>query len=376
MLNRLLFILLLLLIVSGGVVAGIIKRNVSPATPSPEPAEAQNNLNSVLTTPTDAKRPITTIAQNLNVPWSLAFMPNGDILFTERAGKVRVVEIKNNQVKDIATLNEMKQGGEGGLLGLALHPQFAKNNYIYLYYTYGNRGEDTLNRVERYTLNNNTLSEKRVIVDAIPGANFHNGGRIKFGPDNHLYITTGDAQEPSLSQDTKQLAGKILRVTDEGKPIADNPFNNAIYSYGHRNPQGLAWDATGQLWVTEHGPSMHDELNKAEKGANYGWPTIVGEQRSVGVTPPIIESGNSTWAPSGLAFANGKLYFVGLRGQALYVYDPAKGGTPQEIFKQEYGRLRDVVIGPDNALYLLTNNRDGRGTPQPDDDKILKLTNF
>lgn len=325
------------------------------------------------------------IATNLDTPWGIAFLPNGELLVTERQGNVKRVD-QNGNVATVATLSQVREIGEGGLLGITLHPDFSKNNYVYLYYTYSGSGNDTLNRVVRMKFENNKLSNEQIIVDKIPGASNHNGGRIKFGPDKLLYITTGDAQEPSLAQNTSSLAGKILRVTDEGKPAPGNPFGNPVYSYGYRNVQGLAWDKKGQLWATEHGrsglASGFDELNLIVAGKNYGWPEIQGDEEKAGMIKPRAHSGESTtWAPSGAAIVNDAIFFAGLRGQSLYqiklysdrIYKMEQQLEVQTHLQNEFGRLRDVVVGPDNMLYITTSNRDGRGSPASDDDKIIKV---
>lgn len=315
------------------------------------------------------------IAQNLEVPWALAFLPDNSVLVTERPGRVRLID-KDGKLKDvpIAVIEEVSTVAESGLHGIAIHPNFPQPSYIYLYYTYQAEKEQTLNRVARYQLKNNTLSDKKIIVDKIPGAPVHDGGRIKFGPDKLLYITTGDATNPSLSQDKNSLAGKILRVTADGNPAPGNPFGDLVYSYGHRNPQGITWDDQGRLWSTEHGQSATDELNIIEPGKNYGWPDIRGDQKQEGLISPIIHSGLDTWAPAGAAFLNGSIFFAGLRGQALYEAKiDGKKASLKEHFKSEYGRIREVVVGPDNMLYITTSNRDGRGKPAFDDDKIIKI---
>lgn len=337
----------------------------------------QNDKQSIFpttqTAPTTAIPQTTTIAIGLEVPWSIAFLPDGDMLITERKGRIQRID-KNGNKTLIATLPEVKQFGESGLHGITLHPDFAKNNFIYVYYTYSAQGNETRNRVVRYTFTNNKLTDQTIIVDAIPGALFHDGGRVKFGPDNFLYISTGDAQQPSLAQTKNSLAGKILRVTDEGKPAPGNPFNDWIYSYGHRNPQGITWDNTGQLWETEHGNSATDEVNRIEKGNNYGWPTITGNATQQGMVTPVLQSGSSTWAPGDIAYLDGSLYFVGLRGQALFQIDLSKQPLGiQEHFKGKFGRIREIVAGPDNMLYITTSNRDGRGIPGLDDDKIIRI---
>lgn len=331
----------------------------------------------------DQSGAIKIIAQNLEIPWGLVFLPDRSILFTERPGRVRMIDKDGNLLPTpLATISEVKHIGEGGLLGIAIHPDFANNNYVYLYYTYSSTGDNTLNRVARFSLKNNQLIGEVVIVDNIPGAANHNGGRIKFGPDNFLYITTGDAQNPSQAQDKNSLAGKILRVTDDGKKAPDNPFNNLVYSYGHRNPQGLAWDNYGRLWETEHGSTAFDEVNVIHKGENFGWPEIRGDNGREGMQKPFVHSGNATWAPSGVVTKDNRLYFGGLRGQAVYSLDISlkitldmreKERLVGESFKGQFGRIRDVVLGPDGSLYITTSNKDGRGTVQEGDDKIIRI---
>lgn len=319
------------------------------------------------------------ITTGLEVPWALAFLPfgsaqggpDGGILVTERAGRVRIINhgtsynVGELKEKPVVTLPQVKQTGESGLHGIAVHPDFNKNHFIYLYYTYSAGGNSSLNRVSRFTFDPSVgLKDEQIIVDKIPGAVFHDGGRIKFGPDGYLYITTGDALNPSLAQDKNSLAGKILRVGDEGKV--------EVYSYGHRNPQGVAWDGQGRLWATEHGQTATDEVNLITAGKNYGWPTIRGDQNQQGMEVPILQSGSDTWAPAGMAFYKGSLYFAGLRGQALYQVN-IETLEIKEHFKRQLGRIRDVVLGPDNMLYITTSNRDGRGSPAPDDDKIIRI---
>lgn len=308
------------------------------------------------------------IAENLNIPWEVSFLPDGEILVTERSGTLLL--IKGEQKIPIKGVEHI---GEGGLLGIAIHPDFEKNKYVYLYYTYSNTENNTLNKVVRFKFENTKLINEQIIVDAIPGAVNHNGGRIKFGQDKFLYITTGDAQNPSLAQDKNSLAGKILRVTDEGKAPSGNPFGNLVYSYGHRNPQGLAWDNQGRLWATEHGPQALDELNLIENGANYGWPVIQGDQMREGMVNPIIQSGPSvTWAPAGAVFYDGSIFFGGLRGEALFEYKLADKSL-KRYFQEEFGRIRAVVLGPDGYLYITTSNTDGRGEPSAGDDKLIKV---
>ncbi len=323
---------------------------------------------------------VSVIAEDLSVPWALGFLPSstsqggsdGGLLVTERSGVIRLIDGEN--VRVIANVS-VYQEGESGLHGIAVDPDFEKNNYIYIYYTTSSNENNSMNRVARYIFLDNQLSDENIILDNIPGARVHDGGRIKFGPDNYLYITTGDAAIPSSAQDTNSLAGKILRVDRDGKAASGNPFGNAIYSYGHRNPQGITWDENGQLFATEHGSNATDEFNIIKIGANYGWPNITGSQTGGGITSPILQSGNNnTWAPAGLAYANGKFYFGGLRGNALYEVGKVNGKyILTEYFRGEFGRIREVITGPDGMLYITTSNRDGRGIPSGGDDKIIRV---
>lgn len=334
-------------------------------------------INSTIQIPNSKSSPerVATVAQNLEVPWSIVFLPNNDILFTERKGTVKL--ISNNNISTVINIPDVLEYGEGGLMGMTLHPNFTQNKSIYFMYTYLGSGNNTLNRVVRFKFNNNTLSEKTIIVDAIPGAIYHNGGRIKFGPDGFLYITTGDSLEPSLAQNTNSLAGKILRVTDVGQPAPGNPFSNLVYSYGHRNPQGLTWDLEGRLWETEHGrsnPSGFDEINIIQKGKNYGWPEIQGSEKRLGMESPLAQSGNETWAPADAVFYKNSFFYTGLKGQALYELKIENGNAViTKHLLQEFGRIRELVLGPDNLLYITTSNRDGRGTVSSGDDRILKV---
>lgn len=314
------------------------------------------------------------VAENLNIPWEIVFLPDGSMLVTERGGT-----LKHIASGTIIPVNGVAHRGEGGLLGMALHPNFKNNQFLYLYST-TNTSSGLKNRVERYRFGNNQLSDRTSIIENIPGSSNHDGGRIAFGPDGMLYITTGDAEKTENAQDKNSLAGKILRLRDDGSVPADNPFGNAVYSYGHRNPQGITWDAQGNLWATEHGPSGaqtgNDELNKIVKGGNYGWPNIRGTQTQTGMIAPVYESGTKeTWAPGGLAFANGHLFFTGLRGQSLYIskMTNSEAGPLTNYLRQKYGRLRTVVIGPDGHLYITTSNTDGRGAKKPGDDKIIRI---
>ncbi len=361
--------------------AAVYFRNNRTAVVGGNMNEKNNNPGQVNVSPTNLKENFTVLAENLDTPWAIAFLPDNQIIFTERFGNLHIMDQSGTDVVNPISIEGVLEIGEGGLLGVAVDPNFSANRFIYLYFTYsGLPDENTLNRVVRYKLENNVVSNRFVLVDAIPGASNHNGGRIAFGPDKYLYITTGDAQVPSRAQDTKSLAGKILRVTTVGKPAPGNPFGNEVYSYGHRNPQGLAWDADGNLWSTEHGRSGVvsglDEVNLIESGKNYGWPTIEGTETGEGMVTPVINSGaTTTWAPSGAAIVENKLYFAGLRGQSLY--EATITGTSAVFdsshFGNEYGRLRAVTVGPDGFLYVSTSNKDGRGIPTLQDDRIFRI---
>lgn len=326
-------------------------------------------------TPSAKKEDVQVIAQNLKIPWEITFLPDGSMLVTERPGNLLKIDTTTHIIQKIEGVRHI---GEGGLLGLALHPKFKENQFIYLYFTSDQDGKIT-NRVERYRFDGTGLSDKKVIISGILGSSVHDGGRIAFSPDGMLYITTGDAQQMNLAQDTHSLNGKILRVKEDGSIPADNPFGNAVYSYGHRNPQGFAWDSQGSLWATEHGPSGletgYDEVNLIEKGKNYGWPVTRGDQTKTGMASPIIQSGASdTWAPAGVAFWDGSLFFGGLRGEALY--EAKITGSSLSLgthLKGTYGRIRAVVLGPDGMVYITTSNTDGRGTVQSGDDKIIRV---
>ncbi|HXV66190.1 MAG TPA: PQQ-dependent sugar dehydrogenase [Nitrosopumilaceae archaeon] len=332
---------------------------------------------------------VITVAENLEIPWEIAFAPDDRIFFTERVGKLRVIENGQLVQKPIATINVGTV--EGGLLGLALDPSFEENHFIYLYYTYV-EFPYTYNKVVRFTEKNNSLADEFIVVDKIPGAAVHDGGRLKFGPDEKLYITTGDAGNSNSAQDLNSLAGKILRINPDGTIPFDNPFEDSmIFSYGHRNPQGLDWDpVTGKLIATEHGPTgergfAHDEINVVESGKNYGWPKVIGGESDPNFVNPIIHTGDNTWAPSGATFYDSKnipewtnKYFVAtLRGNHLRMLDlnieENKVVSSEALFSNSFGRLRDASMGPDGNLYLLTSNRDGRGSPAENDDRILKI---
>ena len=335
------------------------------------------------------------VATDLEVPWELVFLPGGDLMVTERPGRL-VRLAPDGTVRWRTEVPGVRARGEGGLLGLVLVPGFDDEGEVVLYLTA--EGE---NRVERWRLDaEGGLSHRRVLLDGIPAASFHDGGRLAVGPEGLLWVTTGDAGEPGSAQDPASLAGKVLRITLEGVAASGNPSGTRVFTSGHRNAQGLAWDPDGTAWVTEHGPSGvssgRDEINRLEPGGNYGWPQVRGDETAPGTLPPILHSGDATWAPSGAVIHAGALWFGGLRGEALYELplDGPPGNEPpgDEHFGDEYsgpdgavagplrvhlfrdlGRIRQVGAGPEGDLWILTGNRDGRGRPRSDDDRILRV---
>ena len=335
------------------------------------------------------------IADHLDTPWELAFAPDGRLFFTQRPGVVSVIENGNNKVW-LALDSAVEEVGESGLLGITLHPEFSQNGYVYIGYTYAKTKAPLklINKLVRYKEDAATKTPvfDKVLLDNVEGNYVHNIGPLEFGPDGKLYVAIGERFMPDLSQDMNTLNGKILRMNDDGSIPADNPFPGSyIYSLGHRNPQGLAFNPETQaLWSTEHGPSeeqgcCNDEINLIKPGANYGWPIIRGSQTQAGLETPIQHSGDTaTWAPTGGIFVTqgdwkGSFVFTGLRGQALYraLFDPAhatKIQTVERYLHQQYGRLRNVVEGPNGKLYIAISNQDGRGDPLTVDDRIISMT--
>ena len=316
-----------------------------------------------------------TLATGLEAPWGLVFLPDGRALVTERdSGRLLAVDAEGN-VEEVQQIPE-EGSGEGGLLGLALSPDYENDRQIYTYYT---TGED--NRVGRFRLG----EQPEPILTGIPVNTYHDGGRIAFGPDGRLYVATGDAGDPQLSQDIDSLAGKILRMTPEGEVPDDNPFpNNLTYSYGHRNVQGLAWDEEGQLFASEFGQDTYDEVNLIEAGGNYGWPEVEGEGGEPEYIDPITVFDTSEASPSGAEIPldsaipqwNGDFLMAALRGERLWRLKLNADGSVAEretLLDGDFGRLRHVAQAPDGSIWVLTNNRDGRGNPAPEDDRILRL---
>jgi glucose/arabinose dehydrogenase len=326
-------------------------------------------------TPATVQLQTTVIAKNLQVPWGLAFLPDGRALVSERDTGQLVIVDTSGKITEVQHIDE-GGSGEGGLLGIALSPTYKMDMLVYAYYT---TAED--NRVVRFQLG----ETPQVILKGIPAAENHNGGRIAFGPDGKLYIGTGDATNRPNAQDKQTLGGKILRINPDGSIPPDNPFpGSPIYSYGHRNVQGLAWDAHGQLYATEFGQDTFDEVNKIVAGGNYGWPEVEGTGDDSRYINPITTFRTSEASPSGATFLNNgaipqwedNFFLASLKGNRLWRLTISADGTVtdrEELLKGQYGRLRLVTQAPDGSLWVLTNNRDGRGDPVPDDDRILRI---
>jgi glucose/arabinose dehydrogenase len=364
----------------------------TPANSSmkPSPAGDSNQLTSVLLPYVQE-----VIATGLDVPWEIEVAPDGRVFVTERTGALRVIENGKLVKEPVYSFEEgLYKRSEAGVLGFALDPSFAQNHYIYVYQSYIDQGEPQ-NRLVRLVEQSNKAKLDKVIFDGLPAYQNHDGGRVKFGPDGMLYLTNGDAGSPSISQDQQSLGGKIFRIKPDGSIPEDNPFpGSPVYSLGHRNPQGLAWHPiTKQLYSSEHGQSAHDEINLITAGANYGWPLVQGDEKELKAADaskkgpgqlqaPIIHSGETTWAPSGITFVKkgpweNQLLVANLRGTQLQRMVLAADGKSvhsiETLFKGELGRLRSVIEGPDGSIYILTNNRDGRGTPKELDDQIIRL---
>ncbi|PYZ93853.1 quinoprotein glucose dehydrogenase [Salipaludibacillus keqinensis] len=313
---------------------------------------------------------VETVANNLDVPWSVMVQEDA-FYMSERNGSIVVVNGSEMERQELMTSDPIAHEGEAGLLGFVLADDYEDSREGIAYYTFVNEQGNLMNRVVKIE-NDDGWEETEILLDEIPGDRIHNGGRLAIGPDNMLYVTTGDANIPEDSQDETNLAGSILRMTHKGEVPEDNPLEGSyVYSYGHRNPQGLAWNSEGNLYSSEHGPAAQDELNLIEPGKNYGWPVIEGDESADDMEEPIIHSGEDTWAPSGIAFWTDHLLMTGLRGESLYYYHEEENNIVQ-IFEGK-GRLRDVKV-EGNSIYIITNNTDGRGSPDEDDDKLLKLT--
>ena len=356
----------------------------STAQSAPAPTPGKNG---------QVKFRVETVIGNLEVPWSIVWVPDGRMFFTERPGRVRVYQDGKLRSQPLFTVPDVAPSGEGGLMSIVLHPQFASNHLLYLSYVYNAQGQNV--RVVRYRESETGLTDRTVIIEGIPAAQYHAGCRLRFGPDIKLYITTGDATQRDLAQHLNSLAGKILRVNDDGTVPDDNPFvgqkeaRPEIWSYGHRNPQGFDFQpVTNLMFETEHGPSGFDgpgggdEVNIVEKGKNYGWPLIHHRETGAGMESPLLEYTPACAPASGMFYRGsvfpefrGNFFFGCLKGVRLIrvVLDGRRVVTQENLLEGKYGRIRDVAEGPDGYLYFSTSNKDDRGSPAADDDRIIRL---
>jgi glucose/arabinose dehydrogenase len=340
-------------------------RTVEPTSPEESPSpEGEGPVR---------PRVVDTVAEGLETPWGIAFLPDGSALVSERdTTKVLSVAADGEQVRTVGRIGVASPQGEAGLLGLAVSPTYDEDSLVYVY-----ASTDRDNRVLRMEYDGRSLGEPEVVLEGIPNGYIHDGGRLEFGPDGHLYVSTGEIGDPDLAQDPDSLAGKILRITADGDPAPGNPDEGSrVWTLGHRNVQGLAFDDEDRLWASEFGANTWDELNLIEEGLNYGWPLVEGEGDMDEFRNPLAQWRPSEASPSGLAYAEGSLWMASLRGQRLWripVNEDGSIGEPRGFFVGDYGRLRTVVVAPDGSLWLSTSNRDGRGEPAAKDDRILRV---
>jgi glucose/arabinose dehydrogenase len=340
---------------------------VPPGTTSPAPPDEATGV----WRPDGAPQ---ALAAELRAPWSVVPVDGGGALVSQRDDGTIVEITPEGEVRDVGTVPGVVSGGESGLHGLALLEDDG-TTWLYAYH-----GASDDNRVVRMPLLGTPgglgLGEAETVFDGIPRARTHDGGRIAFGPDGKLYVATGDAQLREAAQDPEALGGKILRLEPDGSPAAGNPWGTAIWSMGHRNVQGIAWTQDGTMWASEFGQDTWDELNRIEAGANYGWPLVEGEAGREGLVDPVVAWTTDEASPSGIAAVGDTVFVAGLRGERLWVVDTADGaltGEPVAVLAGEQGRLRDAVAAPDGTLWVLTGNTDGRGSPRPEDDLLLRI---
>ena len=349
----------------------VLLASCSPAETPPSPSSASTSAGTTAPAQPGQVTPTGTpqvVATGLGAPWSVVFR-NGTPLISER-DSARILELGDDgTARAIGTVQGVEHAGEGGLLGLAVDDQ----GRLYAYSTAADG-----NRIQRFDVTGTpgslALGQPKTILDQIPSASYHDGGRMAFGPDGMLYVTVGDAGQSSRAQDLDSPGGKILRMTPDGEVPQDNPFSGSlVYSYGHRNPQGLTWADDGTMFATEFGQNTWDELNIITPGTNYGWPTVEGIANTEGFTDPVQQWAPSAASPSGMTIVNGTLFIANLRGAVLRAVPVADPTASTDYYNSEYGRIRDVVVTPDGALWFVTNNTDGRGDPGPDDDRILSV---
>lgn len=346
---------------------------------APEPTDPAETATSQGSEPSDDAGPkrrgkprvVDTVTTGLTSPWGMDFLPGGDAVVTERdTGRVLRISAEGD-VREIGTIDESVPANEAGLLGVAVSPDFAEDSTLFFYYS---TAED--NRIVRTTYDGQQLGELEPIVTGIPNAHNHDGGRLAFDEDGNLYASTGDASDRDLAQDRSSLAGKILRMTPDGDPAPGNPSGDSlVWSWGHRNIQGLAFDDTGQLWASEFGDQDFDELNRIDKGSNYGWPLFEGDGGAPDYVDPQIVWNTDEASPSGLAFADGQLWMASLRGERLWriQLNGDQAQKPTDWFIGDHGRMRTVEVAPDGRLWVTTSNTDGRADPTQGDDRILVI---
>ena len=364
---------------------------IALACSHPPPGRGAGEIETSPQTQTSFK--VETVIPNLEIVWSIVWAPDGRMIFTERPGRVRVYENGKLRPDPLFVVPDVEPKGESGLMSVALHPQFASNHWLYLSYAYNSGGQQV--RVARYRETPNGFTDRKVIIEGIPAAQFHAGCRLRFGPDGKLYITTGDATDRALAQKLDSLAGKTLRLNDDGTVPNDNPFvgqTNArpeIWTYGNRNAQGIDFQpGTNLLWETEHGPSGFDgpgggdEVNILERGKNYGWPVIHHRDTHAGMEAPILEYTPACAPGSGMFYRGsafpqfkGNFFFGCLRGERIIrvTLDGRRVVSQENLLEGKYGRIRDLAEGPDGLIYFSTSNRDGRGRPAKDDDRVMRL---
>ncbi|MFE2142127.1 PQQ-dependent sugar dehydrogenase [Streptomyces sp. NPDC059456] len=319
------------------------------------------------------------IAKGLESPWGVAPLPGGDLLVASRdKGTISRVAVATGAVTPIGEVPGVAPGGEGGLLGLALSPSFASDKMVYAYFTTESDNRIARMRYDEHRDPGQQLGAPDTVLRGIPKGLIHNGGRIAFGPDKMLYAGTGETGDTGLAQDKKSLGGKILRMTPDGQPVHGNPeADSVVYSYGHRNVQGLAWDKDKRLWASEFGQNTWDELNLIEPGVNYGWPEAEGKAGKPGLRDPVAVWKTDEASPSGIAWAQGSVWMAGLKGERLWripLAGPDPVAEPEAFLTGKYGRLRSVVSLGGDRLLLVTSETDGRGSPEAGDDRILTLT--
>ncbi|UDY24673.1 PQQ-dependent sugar dehydrogenase [Nocardioides sp. Kera G14] len=345
----------------------------TPARSTPAPSSSAPVSSPPPTDAMPSAKVVKTIASGLDVPWGLALLPDGSLLVSTRDdGVIHRIDLATGRMSRFGevtgAVSNVDQGGEGGLLGIAASPTYASDHTLFAYYS---TADD--NRIARST----DGRRWQVILDGIPHGVHHNGGRLAFGPDGMLYVGTGESGEPSLSQDPDSMGGKILRITTAGKPAPGNPDpSSPVWTIGHRNVQGLAFDKDGRLWASEFGDHTADELNWIRKGRNYGWPDTQGRTDDQRFTSPVAQWGTEEDSPSGIAIASGAVWMAALQGERLWRI-PLQGtdaGTPKGFLDGRYGRLRSVLAIDDHTLVVTTSNRDGRATPRTGDDRVLLVS--